>query len=95
MHLLEKYSSLIETFQREHLKQDIFNYCLYAEEPFELETFKKVLRAYEIHVNIYLSFGLILRVLSHDGTTAYRYFHSCHNNGVVMQEDAFRIASDD
>ena len=37
--LLEKYSSSIETFQRVNLKQDIFNYCLCTEEPFELEKF--------------------------------------------------------
>ena len=41
--LLERYSSSIETFQQVNLRQGIFNYCLSAEEPFELEEFLEVL----------------------------------------------------
>ena len=52
-----------------------------------------VLHAYEIHVKVNFSFGLILQTLNYDGTTTYRYFHSGHNNGVMLGEVS-RIASD-
>ena len=84
--LLEKYSSSIETFQQVNLKQDIFNYCLCAEEPFELEKFLEVLRSYDVHIKVNISFGLILQTLNNDGTTTYIYFHSSHNNTVMLSE---------
>ena len=57
---------------------------------FELDIFLEVLRAYEIHVKVNFSFGLILRTLYDDRTTTYRYFHSSHSNRVMLG-GAFRI----
>ena len=91
--LLEKYSSSIETFQRVNLKQDIFNYCLCTEEPFELEKFLAVLRSYGVHITVDFSFVVILRTLNDDGVPAYTYLHSSHNNAVMLSE-AVRICSD-
>ena len=92
--LLEKWSSLIKTCQRVNLKQVIFDYCLCAEEPFQLETVFEVLRAYEIQVKVIFSFRVdftnVKRWWDHN---LYIYFHSSHNNGVMLDE-AFRIASD-
>ena len=76
-----------------NLKQDIFNYCLCAEEPFELEKFLEVLHSYGIHNKVNFSSGLILRTLNDDGNTSYSYFHSSHNNAVMLSE-VVRICSD-
>ena len=60
-HLLEIYSSSIETFQRVNLKQDIFNYCLCTKELFELEKFLEVLRSCGVHIKVRFSFEVILQ----------------------------------
>ena len=74
-----------------NLKQDIFNYCVCTEEPFELENFLEVLRSYDVHIKVNFYFGLALRMLNDDGTTNYSYLHSCHNNTVMLSENMLTL----
>ena len=75
-------------------RQDILNYCLCGEDSFDLDAFLEVWHAYKVHVQVNFSLGLVLRTLNDDGSTTNRYFHSSHNNGVMLPV-VFRVASDD
>ena len=65
---------------------NIFLISLCFEQPFVMDTFLEVLRAYELHIHVHFSFGLTLRMLNNNGTMTYCYFHSSHNNAVMLSE---------